>query len=61
MDHPMIVQIERDGYPRRYLADFAESIVQCECQAMASVVVNGRNRCWECAADEGVERVRRPS
>jgi len=31
----------------------------CDCGARAVVSINGKLRCWECAADEGVELLRR--
>ena len=33
---------------------------ECECGCYAKLKINGQYRCWDCAEDEGVERVSIP-
>lgn len=62
MNHPQIDYIERTGfpmYPYKSPSNHANHAKVCDCGESAEINVNGQYRCWDCAEDEGITRVRR--
>jgi hypothetical protein len=59
LNHPAVDQIERTGYPRYPYAvpSSTDRKPECECGCAAKLSIHGKLRCWDCASDEGVEKL----
>jgi hypothetical protein len=54
IENPMVTDML--GFLKHRLPQ-AEFKPECECGCAAKIKINGEFRCWECAEDEGVERI----